>query len=592
MIGYIDNTQVTFDENETVLNVARRHDIYIPTLCELADIDHTPGTCRVCLVEVLDDAGNTKLVTSCTTGMKEGLKIRTKTPTVRDARRLQVELLLTDHNQNCIACSRHGDCELLDVGYAVGVSETSFGAGTLHTDRLLDTSSHGIVRDMSKCIRCMRCKTICQIVQGVDALVFEGGGDKSTINMRDNLPQGSSACITCGQCTLVCPTGALSVVDDTEQALDWLNDPEITTVVQFAPAVRISLGEEFGIASGVNTEAKVITALKRLGADIVVDTNFSADLVIMEEGSEFLQRFSAQGATPNSDQGTEQSKLPMFTSCCPGWVNYIEINHPDLLSHLSSTKSPQQCLGAIAKTYMAQRMAINPKQIRTIAIMPCTAKKDECQRPETEQDFGKEIDAVLTTRELADLLRRQKIDFANLLDSEFTDPLMGEYSGAGALFGSTGGVMEAAIRTVHKVLTGDELEGIEFTPVRGMANLREATITLDDGTCIRAAVCHGIGTARSILEDIKKGKSNYDFVEVMACPGGCISGGGQPSQKGRYQTTRNARIRGIYSIDKKKTVRQSHNNKQIQKLYDTFLEHPSSAIAHELLHTTYSDRSR
>jgi ferredoxin hydrogenase gamma subunit len=588
MIGYIDNTPVTFDENETVLNVARRNDIYIPTLCELADIDHKPGTCRVCLVEVLDAAGNPKLVTSCTTGMAEGIQISTKTPAVRDARRLQVELLLSDHNQNCIACSRHGDCELLDVGYAVGVSETSFGAGTLHTDRPLDTSSHGIVRDMSKCIRCMRCKTVCQIVQGVDALVFEGLGDKSSISMRDNLPQGCSACITCGQCTLVCPTGALSVVNDTEQALDWLNDPEITTVVQFAPAVRISIGEEFGIEPGVNTEAKVITALKRLGADIVVDTNFSADLVIMEEGSEFLQRFSAQGST----QDTEKGNLPMFTSCCPGWVNYVEINHPDFLPHLSSTKSPQQCLGAIAKTYMAQRLDISPKQIRTISIMPCTAKKDECQRPQTVQDFGKEIDAVLTTRELADLLRRQKIDFANLPDSEFTDPLMGEYSGAGALFGSTGGVMEAAIRTVHKVLTGDELEGIEFTPVRGMANLRDATITLDDGTCIRAAVCHGVGTARSILEDIKKGKSNYDFVEVMACPGGCISGGGQPRQKGLYQTTRNARIRGIYSIDKKKTVRQSHNNKQIQKLYDTFLEHPNSAVAHELLHTTYSDRSR
>ncbi len=580
MIGYIDNTKVTFEENETVLNVARRNDIYIPTLCELADINHTPGTCRVCLVEVLDDEGNPHLVTSCTTGMTEGIKVQTKTPQVRDARRMQVELLLTDHNQNCITCSSHGDCELLDVGQAVGLSETSFGSGSLHTDREVDTSSHGIVRDMTKCIRCMRCRTVCQIVQGVDALVFDGKGDHASINLRDGLPQGSSACITCGQCTLVCPTGALSVADDTEKVLDWLNDPEITTVVQFAPAVRIAIGEEFGIPAGMNTEGQVITALKKLGADIVVDTNFSADLVIMEEGTEFLDRFS------------KEDNMPMFTSCCPGWVNYIEINHPDLLQHLSSTKSPQQCLGAIAKTYMAQRMDISSKKIRTISIMPCTAKKDECQRPETEKDFGKEVDAVLTTRELAELLHRHKIDFANLPASEFTDPLMGEYSGAGALFGNTGGVMEAAIRTVHKVLTGDELEGIEFAPVRGVENLREATVSLEDGTSIRAAVCHGVDTARAILEDVKNGKSNYDFVEVMACPGGCISGGGQPRQKGLYQTTRDARIRGIYSIDKKKTVRQSHNNKQIQKLYETFLEHPNSHIAHDLLHTTYSDRSR
>ena len=453
-------------------------------------------------------------------------------------------------------------------------------AGLLHTERKLDSSSQGIVRDMSKCIRCLRCRTVCQIVQGVDALAFEGNGDKSSINLRDGLPQGNDACITCGQCTLVCPTGALSVADDTERVLNWLNDPQITTVVQFAPAVRVSIGEEFGIAAGVNSEGSLITALRKLGADIVVDTNFTADLVIMEEGSEFLRRFS------------EKDNLPMFTSCCPGWVNFIEKNHPELLSHLSSTKSPQQCLGAIAKTYMAQRMEISPKQIRTISIMPCTAKKDECQRPVTVKDFGKEIDAVLTTRELADLIRRQQIDFADLPVSEFTDPLMGEYSGAGAIFGKTGGVMEAAIRTVHQVVTGNELECFEFTPVKGNDKLREATVVFEDGSTVRAAVCQGVNTAHSILDDIINGKSNYDFVEVMACPAGCITGGGQPRQKGLYQTTSDARIRGINSIDKNKTVRQSHNNKQIQKLYEMFLEHPNSSIAHELLHTTYSDRSK
>lgn len=580
MIAYIDNTQVTFDDNETILNVARRNDIFIPTLCELADISHTPGTCRVCLVEILDKQGKPQLVTSCTTRMTEGINVLTKTPAVRDARRLQVELLLADHNQNCIACSRHGDCELLDAGYAVGVTETSFATGTVHTERKLDRRSQGIVRDMSKCIRCLRCRTVCQKVQGVDALVFEGDGGNSCINLRDGLPQGNNACITCGQCTLVCPTGALSVVDDTERVLDWLNDPQITTVVQFAPAVRVSMGEEFGIAAGVNSEGNIITALKKLGADIVVDTNFTADLVIMEEGSEFLRRFS------------EKDNLPMFTSCCPGWVNFIEKNHPEMLSHLSSTKSPQQCLGAIAKTYMAQHMAISPMRIRTISIMPCTAKKDECQRPVTVKDFGKEIDAVLTTRELAALFRRQKIDFVNLPASEFTDPLMGEYSGAGALFGKTGGVMEAAIRTVHKVLTGDELAWFEFIPAEGNDKLREATVVLENGTRIRAAVCQGVNTAQSILDDIKNGKSKYDFVEVMACPAGCISGGGQPRHKGLYQTTSDARILGIHSIDNNKKVRQSHNNKQIQKLYERFLQQPNSSIAHELLHTTYSDRSK
>lgn len=576
MIGYIDNTEVTFEENETVLNVARRNDIYIPTLCELADIDHTPGTCRVCLVEIDDKQGNPQLVTSCTTKMSEGIKVRSKTKQVRDARRLQVELLLSDHNQNCVACSRSGDCELLDVGHAVGVTETSFGTAGSPSENQLDTSSQGIIRDMSKCIRCLRCRTVCQVIQGVDALVYEGDGEHSGINLHDGLPQGNNACITCGQCTLVCPTGALSVVDDSERVLDWLNDPEITTVVQFAPAVRVSIGEEFGIASGVNCEGQLISALKKMGADIVVDTNFTADLVIMEEGTEFLRRF------------TEKDNLPMFTSCCPGWVNYIEKNNPDLLPHLSSTKSPQQCLGAIAKTYMAQRLEVDPKRIRTISIMPCTAKKDECQRPVTEKEFGKEIDAVLTTREMADLLHRQKIDFANLPSAEFTDPLMGEYTGAGAIFGKTGGVMEAAIRTVHKVLTGSELDRFEFTSVPGNKKLREATLELEDGTTVRAAVCQGVKAARSIMEDIKNGHSDYDFVEVMACPAGCISGGGQPRKKGLYQPASNARIVGIHSIDENKTVRQSHNNKQIQKLYETFLDHPNSELAHHLLHTSYS----
>ncbi len=585
MKGYINDVLVTFDVNESVLQVARKHDIFIPTLCELADIGHTPGSCRVCLVEVPDSQGKPQLLTSCNVPMTDGLVVQTNTAFVREARRIQVELLLSDHNQNCAACSRHGDCELLDICYDVGVSTTRFGTGQQVQQESKPTDSQSISRDMSKCVRCLRCKAVCQLIQGVDALHFEDNGPQSCIALHDKttgegrLHVDDRSCISCGQCTLVCPTGALSAVDHTEQVTRWFSDPEITTIVQFAPAVRISIGEEFGITAGVNTEGKVISALKLLGADHVVDTTFTADLVIMEEGSEFIQRL------------TQSESLPMFTSCCPGWVNYVELSHPEVLPHLSSTKSPQQCLGAIAKTYMAERIDVDPQKIRTISIMPCTAKKDECSRPDTVKAFGKEVDIVLTTREFADLVRRSKIDFAHLVASEFTNPLMGEYSGAGAIFGNTGGVMEAAIRTVHKEITGEELEGIEFTPVRGTTHLREAVVQLNDDITVRAAACYGIETARTIIEDINAGKCDYDFVEVMACPGGCIAGGGQPRTKAQYQPSRLKRTAGLYNVDKKKVIRQSHKNPQIQKLYETFLEHPNSEIAHQLLHTTYTDRS-
>ena len=553
--------------------------VTIPTLCELADIDHTPGTCRVCLVEIRRKGQDqTETVTSCTTPMEEGLEVFTHTKKVRDMQRLQVELLLADHNQDCATCVRHGDCELQDVAQFVGLQQSRFSNPALAKARPVDDSSPAMIRDMSKCIRCLRCVMMCRDGQGVDALAVTGTGTDAKITLRNGLSQLESDCVTCGQCILVCPTGALAERDETEKVIDFLYDSNITTVFQFAPALRVGFGEEFGLPPGSNVEGKIIAALRKLGADIVLDTNFGADLVIMEEGTELLARLG-------------EGKRPTFTSCCPAWINFAERHYPAILPYLSTTKSPQQCTGRIAKTYLPEKMGIDPKRLRVISIMPCTAKKDESVRPQLVNDGVPEIDVVLTTREFARLLRREGVDFKSLEDSKFDNPYMSEYSGAGAIFGTSGGVMEAAVRTMYAIVNGKELEHIEVEALRGFDHARTAQIELGGkiGT-IKVAMCHGLKDARKITEAVLAGKADFDFIEIMACPGGCVDGGGHLRSKKAYQPHAKKRREAIYAVDKNAKARQSHNNTQIQALYRDYLGKPQSEKAHHLLHTTYTDR--
>ncbi|MGL1931946.1 MAG: [FeFe] hydrogenase, group A [Desulfotalea sp.] len=579
MKGYINNQEVEFRKGQTILKVARDNDCFIPTLCELSDIAHFPGTCRVCLVDICHQGEDEHhIVTSCTTPMQEDMQVLTRTTEVREKQRLQVELLLADHNQDCASCIRHGSCELQDVAQFVGLQQTRYNYPDFYENRSRDFSSSAMSRDMSKCIRCFRCINICRNIQGVDALVLREDGLQAEIAPRDNKSLADSGCISCGQCINVCPVGALAEKDDTETAIDYLYDPEIITVVQFAPATRVALGEEFSFPKGTNVEAKMITALRKLSVDVILDTNFSADLVIMEEGSELLTRLGKNG--------------PMFTSCCPGWVNFLEKHYPEMLDHLSTTRSPQQCLGSMAKTYLASKMDVDPKKMRVISIMPCTAKKDEANRPEFITENGKDVDMVLTTREFARLLKREGIDLSRLEDGEFDNPWMSDYSGAGVIFGNSGGVMEAAIRTVHKIVTGSELENIEYTDVRGTGTHREAVVDLGEGGKVKIAAIHTLKEARNIIEKIKAGECDLDFIEVMACPGGCVAGGGQPNTKHSYQGSRKDRTAGLFSIDKKRQVRQSHNNPMITKLYEDFLGEPVGKLSHELLHTTYRNRKQ
>jgi len=572
----IDGRTVTAAANETVLSLARRLGIHIPTLCEMNDIDHAPGTCRVCLTEIsTPEQPAPKIITSCTTPVRAGMEIRTRTPQLREMQRLQVELLLADHDQDCATCIRHGSCELQDVAQFVGLRTNRFYDPARVAARGIDSSSPALIRDMTKCVRCQRCVAICRSGQAVDALVVTGNGQDTSVGLHLGTSQADSTCVTCGQCVLVCPTGALGERDSTEQVLDYLSDPEVVTVFQFAPAVRVGFGEEFGLPPGTNVEGEIIGALRRIGADVVLDTNFAADVVIMEEGTELLRRL-------------KENRRPTFTSCCPSWINFAERHYPEILPLLSSTKSPQQCLGAIAKTYLPERMGIDPARIRVISIMPCTAKKDERTRPQ----LADEIDVVLTTREFARLLKREGIDLKTQVPSAFDNPYMSAYSGAGAIFGTTGGVMEAAVRTMYYVVNGKELETIELQQLRGFDGVRGATVDIggDIGE-IKVAMCHGLKPTREVVEQVLAGTADYDFIEIMACPGGCVDGGGTLRSKKSYLSHAMKRRETLFGIDKKAKNRQSHNNPQVQALYRDFLEAPYSAKAHDLLHTHYSDRS-
>jgi ferredoxin hydrogenase gamma subunit len=577
MEALINGRRVEFESGDTILAAARRVGAYIPTLCELSDIGHRPGTCRVCLVEERQ-AGEaaTHVVTACNTPMQEGIEIFTRTPKVREMQKLQVELLLADHDQDCATCARHGDCELQDAAQFVGLDRSRFARRDWAKARPVDASGPALVRDMNKCVRCQRCVAVCRDVQGIDALVIrEVGGIGTHVTLREIDAAGNTSCVTCGQCVMVCPTGALAGRDETDTVIDYLYDPEIVTVFQMAPAVRVGLAQEFGLD---NAEGHIITALRTMGADVVLDTNFAADLVVMEEGTEVLRRVAA-------------GVKPTFTSCCPGWVNFVEKNYPALIPNLSTAKSPQQCLGALVKTYLAERMNLDRKRIRNVSIMPCTAKKDEMHRPQHAHDGVPDVDVVLTVREFSRLLRREGIDLRKLAPGTFDNPYMADYSGAGAIFGTTGGVMEAAVRTAYFLVNGKELPQTEVTALRSFDDIRTATVAIGGGLPdLRLAICHGLKAARVVAEGVLSGELDFDFVEVMACPGGCMTGGGNMREKHSYRADSQRRRVTLFDIDAHRKIRQSHNNPQIRQLYADYLGEPMSEAAHHLLHTHYTDR--
>ena len=566
----------------TILEAARECGYEIPSLCAFNHGECSLASCRVCLVEATGARG---LVASCVYPVAEGMEIKISSPKAVAARRASVELLLSNHSLNCQQCDKNGHCELLYVAQITGAREGKFVGEK--TPTTLDQLTPSIVRDTSKCILCGRCVARCKAAHGTGILGFEKRGFNTIVAPAENRSFGESPCILCGQCVNVCPTGALmekseiDLVDEAMKAGKYL-------VVQTAPAVRAALGEEFGMKIGTPVTGKMVAALKRLGFNKVYDTNFGADLTIMEEATELLSRIKNNGV------------LPMITSCSPGWVNYAEYYYGDQLDHLSSCKSPHQMQGAIIKSYFAEKQGIDPKDIFVVSIMPCTAKKFEKERPEMNVEGNKDVDAVLTTRELAKLIKRSGINFNKLPDEEFDQDIMGEYTGAGVIFGTTGGVMEAALRTAYFVLTGKEHEAIKFEQVRGMEGLKEASLNIN-GSEIKVAIASGMKNAKVLLDQIKEGNSPYAFIEIMGCPGGCINGGGQPFVKPVFlpnedlnilDTYKEKRAQALYQEDERQALRQSHNNTQIQALYKEFLGKPNSHKAHELLHTHYKGRVR
>ena len=558
----------------TVLEAAREAGVRIPTLCYLKDINEI-GACRMCLVEV---KGARSLVTSCVYPVTEGMEVFTNTPAVQRSHKATLELLLSNHRKDCLSCPRSTDCELQALCREYGVDEYKFGKFDLKPD--VDASSIHLIRDNSKCILCRRCVATCRKNQFVGVIGPNDRGFDSHIGCSFDMPLAETSCIHCGQCIAVCPTGALTERDDTGKAWAAIADPTKHVVVGTAPSVRAQLGECFGMPVGTNVEGKMVTALRRLGFDKVFDVDTAADLTIMEEGTEFLHRLQNGG------------KLPMITSCSPGWVKFCETYYPDMIENLSSCKSPQGMFGAMVRTYYAEKHGLDPKDIVIVSIMPCTAKKFEVSREELSENGLPDIDISLTTRELAAMIRKAGLMFTNLPDEEF-DPFLGIASGAGHIFGATGGVMEAALRTVYEVYTGKPCNPVEFHEVRGTQAIKEAEYDLA-GTKVRVAVTSGLSNAAKLLDSVKNGEANYDFIEVMACPGGCVNGGGQPHQPGEvrnFTDLRADRAKALYSEDAAMTLRKSHENPIMKDLYDNYLGEPGGHKAHELLHTSYTRRN-
>lgn len=578
----IEGVPYQVEQGLTILEAAKACGYEIPSLCAYNHGECSRGSCRVCLVEATGARG---LVASCVYPVAEGMEITISSPKAVQARRSSVELLLSNHNRNCQECDKNGKCELLHVAVLTGAREGIYSGE--QTPVTVDRLTPSIKRDTSKCVLCGRCIERCKNAHGLSVLGFEKRGFKTIVAPAENRSFANSPCILCGQCVSVCPTGALMEVSEIDK-VDAAFKAGKYVVVQAAPAVRAALGEEFGMPIGSLVTGKMVAALRRLGFKKVFDTNFGADLTIMEEATELLGRVKDGGV------------LPMITSCSPGWINYAEYYYGDLLNHLSSCKSPHEMFGVILKTYYAEQNGINPEDMFVVSVMPCTAKKFEKERKELSTNGLKDVDAVLTTRELAKMIKRAGIMFNRLPDEEFDNDIVGEYTGAGVIFGATGGVMEAALRTAAAVLDGKELEHVELKEVRGLEGIKEASYNLG-GMEIRVAVAHGMKNAKVLLDQIREGKSPYHFIEIMGCPGGCVAGGGQPYVKPCFlpnedadilDTFRAKRAAALYREDEGKSVRVSHKNSQIQKLYDEFLGEPNSHLAHELLHTHYTSRTR
>ena len=569
----INGISVEVPEDSTILDAAQKAGIRIPTLCYLKDVNAI-GACRMCLVEI---KGARAWAAACVQPVGEGMEVQTNTPALRKARKTTLELLLSNHRTDCLSCARSTDCELQALCREYGVDQYKFGNSELKPD--LDESCVHLVRDNSKCILCRRCVAVCSKNQYVGVIGTNERGYDTHISSAFDLPLANTSCVNCGQCVAVCPTGALTEKDDTAKVWDALADPTKHVVVGPAPSVRAQLGECFGLPIGTNVEGKMIAALRRLGFDKVFDVDTAADLTIMEEGTELIHRLQNGG------------KLPMITSCSPGWIKFCEHYYPDMLDNLSTCKSPQQMFGAMIKTYYAEKEGIDPKDIYVVSVMPCTAKKFEIGRPDQSAAGVPDIDCSITTRELAEMIKVAGIEFNSLPDEE-CDPVFGIASGAGHIFGATGGVMEAALRTVYEIVTGKPCEPVEFHAVRGVEAIKEAEYDLG-GTVVKVAVTSGLANAKKLLDMVKSGEKDYTFIEVMACPGGCVNGGGQPHQCGavrNYTDLRAERAKALYSEDAAMTLRKSHENPIMKELYDTYLGEPGGHKAHEYLHTSYIAR--